>query len=105
MKKLVMFGILILVASMALAQSPQPQKKTKTFTARTTKRVRPAPSPPPLRKENTEGVLARAARGGNPLQLLNPKAPPEVYGRAEDNVFLDPETGKWKGIKLLTINF
>ncbi|HEV3392508.1 MAG TPA: hypothetical protein VG103_03260 [Chthoniobacterales bacterium] len=104
MKKLVMFGILMVVASLLFAQSPQTQKKTKTFTAKTVSKTRPAPSPPPLRKENTEGVLARAARGGNPLQMLNPKAP-AVYGRAEDNVFLDPETGKWKGIKLLTINF
>ena len=104
MKKLVMFGILMVLASPVFAQSPQTQKKTKTFSARTTTRARPAPSPPPLRKENTEGVLARAARGGNPFQMLNPKAPP-VYGRAEDNVFLDPATGKWKGIKLLTINF
>ena len=104
MKKLVMFGILMVVARLLFAQSPQTQKKTKTFTAKTVSKTRPAPSPPPLRKENTEGVLARAARGGNPLQMLNPKAP-AVYGRAEDNVFLDPETGKWKGIKLLTINF
>ncbi|MBV9618600.1 MAG: hypothetical protein JO201_05260 [Verrucomicrobia bacterium] len=104
MKKLVVFGILMVVASLVFAQSPQTQKKTKTFTARTGTKARPAPSPPPLRKENTEGVLARAARGGNPFQMLNPKAPP-VYGRAEDNVFLDPATGKWKGIKLLTINF
>ncbi len=36
--------------------------------------------------------------------MLNPRAP-AVYGTAEDNVYLDPETGKWKGIKLLTINF
>jgi hypothetical protein len=104
MKKLVMFGILTVVASLVFAQSPQTQKKTKTFTAKTVTKARPAPSAPPLQKENTEGVLARAARGGNPFQMLNPKAPP-VYGRAEDNVFLDPETGKWKGIKLLTINF
>ena len=104
MKKLVMFGILMVVASLLFAQSPQTQRKTKTFTAKTVSKTRPAPSPPPLRKENTEGVLARATRGGNPLQMLNPKAP-AVYGRAEDNVFLDPETGKWKGIKLLTINF
>jgi hypothetical protein len=102
MKKLVLLGVLMVVAGFAFAQSPQPQKKT--FTAKVTHKVRPAPSPPPLRRENTEGVLARAARGGNPLQMLNPKAP-AVYGRAEDNVFLDPETGKWKGIKLLTINF
>ena len=102
MKKLVLLGVLMAVAGLVFAQRPQPQKKT--FTAKTTGKVRPAPSPPPLRRENTEGSLARAARGGNPLQLLNPKAP-AVYGRAEDNVFLDPDTGKWKGFKLLTINF
>jgi len=50
------------------------------------------------------GVLPRAARGGNPFQMLNPKAPPQ-YGKAEDSVVLDPDTGKWKGIKLFTINF
>jgi hypothetical protein len=102
MKKLVMFGILVVFASLTLAQSPQPQKKT--FTAKVQRKPRPAATPPPLKKENTDGVLARAARGGNPLQMLNPKAP-AVYGRAEDSVELDPDTGKWKGIKLFTINF
>jgi|ERR1700747_743401 hypothetical protein len=102
MKKLLLLGVLMVVAGFVFAQSPTPQKKT--FTARATRKVRPAPSAPPLRRENTEGVLARAARGGNPFQMLNPRAP-AVYGRAEDNVFLDPETGKWKGIKLLSINF
>jgi hypothetical protein len=106
MKKLVLLGILMVVASFVFAQSPaqSPQPHKKTFTAKTTNKPRPAPSAPPLRKESTEGVLARASRGGNPFQMLNPKAPP-VYGTSEDNVYLDPETGKWKGIKLLTINF
>ena len=27
------------------------------------------------------------------------------YGKAEDSVELDRETGKWRGIKLFTINF
>ena|SRR2546421_2922985 len=102
MKKLVMFGIFVVFASMSSAQSPQPQKKT--FTAKVQRKARPAPTPPPLKKENTDGVLARAARGGNPFQMLNPKAPPQ-YGKAEDSVELDPDTGKWKGIKLFTINF
>ncbi len=98
MKKLVMVvGILMTIAGLALAA---PQKKT--FTARV--KNRPAPPPPPIKKENTDGVLPRATRGGNPFQMLNPKAPPE-YGKAEDSVVLDPETGKWKGIKLFTINF
>ena len=105
MKRLVTFGIFIAFASLVLAQSPPTtQRKTsKTFTARAG-RARPAPTPPPIRKENTDGVLPRAARGGNPFQMLNPKAPPQ-YGKAEDSVVLDPDTGKWKGIKLFTINF
>src|SRR5947207_7821141 len=98
MKKLVVLGILIAIAGVALGQ---PQKKT--FAASAGGR-RPAPTPPPIRKENTEGVLPRAVRGGNPFQMLNPKAPPQ-YGKAEDSVVLDPDTGKWKGIKLFTINF
>lgn len=102
MKKLVLLGVLMVVASFGFAQSPPPQKKT--FTTKTTSKTRPAPQRPPLQKENSEGSLARATRGGNPFQLFNPKAP-AVYGRAEDNVFLDPDTGKWKGFKLLTINF
>ena len=97
MKKLVMLGILMTIAGLALAA---PQKKT--FTARS--KTRPAPPPPPIKKENTDGVLPRAARNGNPFQMLNPKAPPQ-YGKAEDSVVLDPDTGKWKGIKLFTINF
>jgi len=105
MHRLVTFGIFIAFASMVLAQSPQTQRKTsKTFTARAGGKARPAPTPPPIRKENTDGVLPRAARGGNPFQMLNPKAPPQ-YGKAEDSVVLDPDTGKWKGIKLFTINF
>ncbi len=105
MHRLVTFGIFIAFASLVLAQSPQTQRKTsKTFTARAGGKVRPAPTPPPIRKENIEGVLPRAARGGNPFQMLNPKAPPQ-YGKAEDSVVLDPDTGKWKGIKLFTINF
>src|SRR5438309_9120634 len=102
MKKLVMFVIFVAFASLVLAQPPQTKKKT--FTAKVQKKARPAPTPPPLKKENTDGVLARAARGGNPLQMLNPKAP-AVYGKAEDSVEMDPDTGKWKGIKLFTINF
>jgi hypothetical protein len=102
MKKLVTVGIFVVIASLAAAQSPQVQKKTFTAKART--KARPSPSPPPLKKENTEGVLPRAARGGNPLQMLNPKAP-AVYGKSEDSVVLDGETGKWKGIKLFTILF
>ena len=51
------------------------------------------------------GVIARAIRGGNPLQMLNPLAPAK-YGTAEENVVLDSDVpGKWDGIKLLSISF
>lgn len=65
---------------------------------------RPPPASPVYRK-NVSGVIPRAFQnGGNPLQMLNPKAPAK-YGTAEQSVVFDPETGKWKGIKLFTINF
>jgi len=51
------------------------------------------------------GVIPRAIRNGNPLQMLNPLAPAK-YGTAEENVLLDPDRpGKWDGIKLLGISF
>jgi hypothetical protein len=105
MKKLVGVGIFIVAASLVFGQTQQPQKKASTtFTKKHTKAA-PSPTPPPVtRKDNTDGVLPRMTRGGNPFQMLNPKAPAQ-YGRAEDSVELDPETGKWKGIKLFTINF
>ena len=51
------------------------------------------------------GVVPRAIRSGNPLQMLNPLAPAK-YGTAEENVVLNPDVpGKWDGIKLLGISF
>jgi hypothetical protein len=59
--------------------------------------------PPPVSNRQPEGALQRAARGGNPLQMLNPKAPPQ-YGTAADSLVMD-ETGKWRGIKIFEIVF
>jgi hypothetical protein len=51
------------------------------------------------------GVIPRAIRSGNPLQMLNPLAPAK-YGTAEENVVPNPDVpGKWDGIKLLGISF
>jgi hypothetical protein len=76
----------------------------QTLRAPITKKKRPAP-PPPIYKQKVDGVVPRAFQpGGNPLQMLNPWAPGK-YGTAEEHVVLDPETGKWKGIKLFTFNF
>jgi hypothetical protein len=95
MKNYVGFLIIALTAT-ASAQTFQ--------TPATRKNIRRPTPPPPVYKENVQGVIPRAARGGNPLQMLNPNAPPK-YGTAAQSVILDPDTGKWRGIKLFEILF
>lgn len=78
----------------------------QTFTAPVNRRAdqrteRPAPE---LSREPVTGVIPRALRGGNPLQMLNPRAPAR-YGTAEQSVVFDPYLSKWRGIKLFTFNF
>ena len=58
-----------------------------------------------LSQQAVSGVIPRAIRGGNPLQMLNPLAPAK-YGTAEENVSLDPDVpGKGNGIKFFSISF
>jgi len=66
--------------------------------------VRAMPTPPPLWQRNVQGVVPRAIRGGNPLQMLNPRAPAK-YGTAEESVAYNPLTGKYDQIKLFEIFF
>jgi hypothetical protein len=58
-----------------------------------------------LSQKNVSGVIPRAVRGGQPLQMLNPLAPAQ-YGTAEENVLVDPDVpGQGDGIKLFSISF
>lgn len=66
--------------------------------------VRAMPTPPPIWQRNVQGVVPRAIRGGNPLQMLNPRAP-AIYGTAEQSVAYNPITGKYDQIKLFEILF
>ena len=60
---------------------------------------------PIVQKPELTGAGARAVRSGNLLQMLNPFAPAK-YGTAEENVLLKPDgSGRWDGIKLLSISF
>lgn len=94
MKKLTM-SILLALAVSASAQ---------TFTApATSKKAHKAASPPPLVHRQPQGALQRGARGGNVLQMVNPKAPAQ-YGTSADSLIID-ETGKWRGIKFFEIVF
>lgn len=70
-----------------------------------THRARQTNRPAALSERDVSGVIPRAIRGGDPLQMLNPLAAAK-YGRAEDNVSLDPDIpGKWNGIKFFSISF
>jgi hypothetical protein len=102
MKKLLIVGTLILLVSGAYADPP-PQGYSATGTKKRDNRLL---KPPPV-SNRTEmgGVLPRAfSAGGNPLQMLNPRAPAQ-YGTAAQAVSIDPDTGKWNGIKLFEIFF
>ena len=108
MKKLFAILGMTLIASAAFAQ---------TYTAPViTRRVPGPPKPaPPLPAIAPGGVIPRAARGGNPLQMLNPAAPAR-YGTAQQSVTVKPESpgnrsgkpedpAKWNGIKLFEFYF
>ena len=100
MKTYLAFGLLIMAAVAAMAAPPQ----TLTAPIRSRAVRKPAP-PPPIYRENVQGVVPRAFRGGNPLQMLNPKAPAK-YGTWVESTSFDPNIpGKWKGIKLFEIWF
>jgi len=73
--------------------------------------------PPPLAPAPVDGVIPRAVRGGNPLQMLNPKAPAK-YGTSQEAIVFEPtpvsttvaqngqtDAGKWKGIKFFVFRF
>lgn len=74
-----------------------------SFTSR--QNARQTHRPATLSRQAVSGVIPRAIRGGNPLQMLNPLAPAK-YGTAEESVSLDPDVpGKWNGIKFVSISF
>jgi hypothetical protein len=52
----------------------------------------------------TDGAVPRAFRTRNPLQLINPFAPPE-YGSSFDNVTTDLLTDRPDGIRILGVKF
>lgn len=107
--------VLFLVAAAAASAAAQTTYRAPIERTRPkSDRERPAP---PLAPREVDGVLPRAVRGGNPLQMLNPRAPAK-YGTSQDAVVFDPEpmnlpvpqngrsdAMKWKGIKFFVFNF
>jgi hypothetical protein len=60
--------------------------------------------PPLLQRPEVQGVIPRAFRGGNPLQMINPLAPAR-YGTSEQSLAYNPFTGKYDQIKFFEIVF
>lgn len=99
MKKLLTFGILMMMAIAASAEPPQ-----HTLRAPIQRSTTRPQKPVPMAERDIQGVIPRALRGGNPLQMLNPRAPAK-YGTGEQSVAFNPLTGKYDQIKLLEIFF
>jgi hypothetical protein len=90
MKKLIFAACFVI--AVAAARNAEAQTARGTFTAptgdaRTERTERPAA---PIRTRRAEGALPRAARGGNPAQIINPMAPRRYYGSVDDTVTYDP---------------
>jgi hypothetical protein len=98
-----------LIVALLIAAAVTPVvAETNTFVAPVTpkkQRERPAP---PISKRAVDGVIPRAIRGGNPLQMINPRAP-RKYGTSQEAVSMDltdlrrPE--RWLGIKFFEFRF
>lgn len=78
----------------------------ETFTAPVTRpKQRHRPAPPISQKTEVDGVIPRAVRGGNPLQMFNPLAP-RKYGTSQEAVTYDPNDPiRWRGIKFFEFRF
>jgi hypothetical protein len=107
--KVTVFATSLIAASLFLSQGSATARTNyrslhaTTFTYRH-HAVETRRQPIELKPEIT-GVIPRAIRGGNPLQMLNPFAPAK-YGTAEENSVLDPNiTGQEHGIKLFSLSF
>ena len=106
--------VLCLIATAATSVFAETYRAPIERTRQKSQRQRPAP---PLRQTEVDGVIPRGVRGGNLLQLLNPKAPAK-YGTSREAIVYDPspmnsvpaqngqnDPGKWKGIKFFVFRF
>ncbi len=103
MKKHLVLGVLIFAASAGLSFG---QGLTTTIgNPRITIPVaKPSATPVPIQSARG-GVIPTAVRNGNPLQMLNPRAPAR-YGNSQQHITTDPrDPGKPTGISLFAWKF
>jgi hypothetical protein len=102
MKTILSICLVMVLAGTVLADPP---KKSSFGAHARPSTVRAAKSTPTLKKSEVVGALPRAVRGGNPLQMLNPKAPAKYGNWVQSTSFDSDVPGKWKGIKLFELVF
>jgi hypothetical protein len=103
MKKNLVIGLLIFAASAGLSFG---QGLTTTIgkPSITIPKAKPLATPEPVTSARG-GVVPTAVRNGNPLQMLNPKAPVR-YGNSQQHITTDPnDPGKPTGISLFAWTF
>lgn len=106
----------LLALSAAIAARAQTAPSATTTQNQSTQRLAPPPGNPSLiymrpQKPNEirfdhrscDGIFVQLAKRQNPLQLINPVAPPPYTSM--DNVALDPITQKVTGWKFFSISF
>ncbi len=86
MKKHLLAAALLFTVAAATAHA---QSFTGQVNGKPRERVERRP-PPPVRMGEA-GAIPRAIRGGNPLQILNPRAPQRYFGHPYDTVTYDQE--------------
>lgn len=102
MKTILSLCIVVALAGTTLADPPA---KSSFGAHQKPSPVRAAKETPRLRKSEVVGAIPRGFRGGNPLQMLNPKAPAKYGNWVQSTSFDSDVPGKWKGIKLFELVF
>jgi hypothetical protein len=78
----------------------------ETLTAPVTPaKQRTKPAPPISQRQAVDGIVPRAIRGGNPLQMLNPRAPRKYGTSLEALSYAQEDPNKWRGIKFFEFRF
>lgn len=104
MKTILSVCVVALLAGTALADPPV--KSDFAAHPKSSPARAKAKEGPQLKKSEVVGALPRAfQKGGNPLQMLNPKAPAKYGNWVQSTSFDSDVPGKWKGIKLFELVF
>ena len=87
MKKILLVALLTIAAGIATSEAQSRGSFRAGVGARGENIERRVPEPV---RRGEIGAFTRAARGGNPVQMINPAAPRKYYGAPEDTVTWQP---------------